>query len=146
MIAMRARAGTSADGASPNAAIPAGRDKTPTPTMALTRLKISDATVAVPLPTATTGALPLAPCALRGDLGRVLGGALALDPPRSVTMGWATSGDPVSVWDEVTMCRGDRGVLVPVNGNGNCREERDCTSMRLDATAVKLVQRLSTFI
>jgi hypothetical protein len=112
--------------------------------MALTRLKISDATVAVPLPTATTGALP--PCTLRGDLGRVLVGALALAPPRSVTMGWATSGDPVSVWDEVTLCRGDRGVQVPVNGNGNCREERDCTSTRLDATAVKLVQRLSTFI
>lgn len=48
MSAMRMVAGMSAEGALPKADIPAGRERTPAPTMHLTRLKISSGMVAVP--------------------------------------------------------------------------------------------------
>ena len=51
MAAMRPTAGIAPDGALEKAAIPAGRDRTPAPTMDLTRLKISSGMVAVPPPT-----------------------------------------------------------------------------------------------
>mmetsp|Transcript_1559 Transcript_1559/g.2653 ORF Transcript_1559/g.2653 Transcript_1559/m.2653 type:complete len:103 (+) Transcript_1559:1313-1621(+) len=47
---IKATAGSTAEGAFPNAAIPAGRDSTPAPTIDLTRLKISLGMVAVPVP------------------------------------------------------------------------------------------------
>mmetsp|Transcript_8563 Transcript_8563/g.18256 ORF Transcript_8563/g.18256 Transcript_8563/m.18256 type:complete len:83 (+) Transcript_8563:1255-1503(+) len=48
MEAMRAIAGNMADGALPKAEIPAGKLKTPAPTIDLTKLKISLGMVAVP--------------------------------------------------------------------------------------------------
>ena len=54
MAATNPTAGIAALGASPNAAMPAGRDRTPTPTIPLTRLKISLGIEAVPPPTAAS--------------------------------------------------------------------------------------------
>lgn len=54
MAATNPMAGMAALGASPNAAMPAGSDRTPTPTMPLTRLKISLVIEAVPPPTAAS--------------------------------------------------------------------------------------------
>jgi len=48
MTAIRATAGRTAERADPNAAIPAGRERTPTPTIAFTRLNTSVGMVAVP--------------------------------------------------------------------------------------------------
>ena len=45
---MRTAAGRAALGALPNATMPAGKPRTPAPTMPLTRLKMSSGTVAVP--------------------------------------------------------------------------------------------------
>mmetsp|Transcript_1388 Transcript_1388/g.3087 ORF Transcript_1388/g.3087 Transcript_1388/m.3087 type:complete len:204 (-) Transcript_1388:86-697(-) len=48
MMVIKATAGMTADFALPKAAIPEGKDKTPTPTMALTRLKVCSGMVADP--------------------------------------------------------------------------------------------------
>lgn len=48
MAVMSVTAGMTADGALPNAAIPAGRERTPAPTIDFTRLNISLDIVAVP--------------------------------------------------------------------------------------------------
>jgi len=50
MVAISSMAGSTADRALPNAAMPAGRDRTPTPTIAFTRLNTSLGMVAVPPP------------------------------------------------------------------------------------------------
>lgn len=68
MTAMSATAGRTAERADPNAAIPAGRERTPTPTMALTRLKTSVGMVAVPDPVAVVVA------AVKGSEERGVGG------------------------------------------------------------------------
>ena len=54
MAATNPTAGMAALGASPNAAIPAGSERTPTPTMPLTRLNTSLGIEAVPPPTAAS--------------------------------------------------------------------------------------------
>jgi len=56
MTVMRATAGTTADGALANAAMPAGSVNTPAPTIDLTKLNTSCEMVAVPSPTAAPSA------------------------------------------------------------------------------------------
>jgi hypothetical protein len=90
-MAIRERAGTMAPGLLPKAAIPAGRLRTPTPTMALTRLKISLGMVAVPPDVSDEADDPPFPF---GELVAAapclyvltLPGRLTAAPPRSVAM------------------------------------------------------------
>ena len=80
MAATNPTAGMAALGASPNAAMPAGSDRTPTPTIPLTRLKTSLGIEAVPPPTAVSCPPPRAAVVTAEDDER-FGLVMRLAPP-----------------------------------------------------------------